>query len=157
MATSHGDALTVSPDGRTLSLWMGSNDMFANYSVANNKWTRLPLTYNFQDRLVATTNPTTGTVYFPGGYDESVMSQPLMVKVDRRLKTSTEAIPSSVDMLQTPNAFVWSKYRNSFIMHSFAKNPARAFYEYIPSNRQWKMLVSFLKTKIQHINVPFFF
>ncbi|KAF9912338.1 hypothetical protein EC991_011030 [Linnemannia zychae] len=137
LAADH--ALTVSQDGRMLTMWHpGVQNEFANYSIAGNKWTRYPVTFWFEIGLRAATDPTTGTVYFPGAQPGSPK---VMVKVDRDLNPTTEAIPSSVNITGTPNNFVWNKIRNSFILDlSGLDSPVDAFHEYTPSNGQWKTL-----------------
>ncbi|KAF9912339.1 hypothetical protein EC991_011031 [Linnemannia zychae] len=140
-------ALTVSQDGRTLSMWIGGepvNKVFANYSITDNKWTRLSVSYNLFFEVRAATDPTTGMVYFPAGDGLFTKAYQTLVKVDPSLRFTAEDIPlSAMHIPGTPNAFVWNKLRSSFIIYldsASAPPPAYPFYEYTPSNRQWKAL-----------------
>ncbi|KAF9912336.1 Multiple epidermal growth factor-like domains protein 8 [Linnemannia zychae] len=137
--SANDHALTVSPDGQTLSLWIGGVlNQFANYSVTDNKWTRLPINYWFEDELRAATDPSTGDIYFPAGYPKKMDT---MVKIDRNLNPTTEAIPPSVNFTKTGHSFIWNKLRNSFILNvSGPEKPLHPFHEYTPSNGQWKAL-----------------
>ncbi|KAF9123087.1 Multiple epidermal growth factor-like domains protein 8 [Mortierella sp. 14UC] len=134
----YAHTFSTSPDGRTLTVWMGLLGQVANYNIADNKWTQVPLPeFKFAYALPAATDPTTGTVYIPAGAFNNVRT---MVKYNIASGHTTEPIPSSVAISDRFKSFVWSKVRKSFILHAYTGETAYPFYEYTPSNAQWKVL-----------------
>ncbi|KAK3830337.1 MAG: hypothetical protein J3R72DRAFT_455962 [Linnemannia gamsii] len=141
-SVSYGHSMSVSPDGRTLTVWIYSAEtIVVNYSVTDNRWTRLPIKYENNNAARAVTDPTTGTVYIPAGtVAESAVRSNDLVKYNVASGISVEVIPSSVVIPQPGYLFVWSKVRKSFILYTGFSNTTNPFYEYTPSNGKWKGL-----------------
>ncbi|KAK3804798.1 MAG: hypothetical protein J3R72DRAFT_130096 [Linnemannia gamsii] len=149
--TSHDMALsgdlhsmTVSPDGKTLTTWYMRDSknpnayLAANYSIADNSWTLVPFSMALEFPQRPATDPTTGTVYIPGG---SVNS---MIKYNfAQGQIITEPIPPLVKTDFTTlygYSFVWCQARKSFIFFTSDISIKSSFFEYTPSNSQWRLL-----------------
>ncbi|KAK3830336.1 MAG: hypothetical protein J3R72DRAFT_478845 [Linnemannia gamsii] len=135
-------SLLVTPDGRTLTVWSGQT--VADYSITAKKWTKVPVSQQLSSyKLRAATDPTTGTVYIPAGFVRNAgveANTTSMVKYNVASGISGEPLPPSVAIYREPVAFVWSKVRKSFFMYTDRGDLANPFYEYTPSNGQWKEL-----------------
>ncbi|KAK3831872.1 MAG: hypothetical protein J3R72DRAFT_244255 [Linnemannia gamsii] len=135
------ESMTVSLDGKTLTTWCTPGT--ANYSIKSNSWTQpVGVNINLLANQRPATDPSTGTVYFPGGAVNSTIKynfeqgQPVI-----------ESIPANLFNTGTffQYSFVWCQARKSFILFTDdGFNPNNPFFEYTPSNSQWKALVSLM-------------
>jgi hypothetical protein len=139
-----GHALSVSLDGRTLTAWIGAENL-TNYNVVDNKWTKGPVPgFILAPMMSVDTDPKTGTVYIPQGIQGNFET---LLKYNVASGFTTEPIPSFVKLGLSKVKFVWSKVRKSFILQSIEDMSTYPFYEYTPSNGQWKVLVRFTELK----------
>ncbi|KAK3846225.1 MAG: hypothetical protein J3R72DRAFT_255318 [Linnemannia gamsii] len=131
-------SMTVSPDGKTLTTW--DRNSAANYSITSNSWTHILVDLDIDINHRPATDPTTGNVYFPGGSVNST------IKYNFALGHSIiESIPTTLGAITNSwPSFVWCQARKSFILFGGDTNTKNPFFEYTPSNSQWKVLVLIL-------------
>ncbi|KAG0219630.1 hypothetical protein BGX33_001802 [Mortierella sp. NVP41] len=104
-------SLSVSPDNKVLTIWgPGMPAGFvANYNIQDDTWTPvtpIPAQMNTPSRsMQAATDPTTGLVYIPGGYNNVSMA----VYSFETKEFSPAPMPPGMNVEQRYYAFVWSQ------------------------------------------------
>ncbi|KAK3830340.1 MAG: hypothetical protein J3R72DRAFT_478848, partial [Linnemannia gamsii] len=125
-------SMTVSLDGRTLTIWSSLSNLIADYSIMDKKWTKWPLILDLEGFPLIAADPTTETVF--------ILKPTYLSKYNAASGFSSEAIPPSVVNNQYISSFVRSEFRKSFILCTGTDNTPSTFHEYTPSNGQWKAL-----------------
>lgn len=132
-------SISVSPDKQNLTFWVAYPGMVLNYTIATDTWTQVskPSQLTSSGDLHAETDPRTGLVYYPGGYNNVSMGV-----YNPATQSFTPATSPNGFVNDRFYAFVWSEVRNTFIF--FGNTPIREtnpFVEYSTSTNKWTALV----------------
>lgn len=144
-----GHFLSFAPRGRSISVWdpSGTNSSIMGYSLDAKRWTKIgdrPMELTTQPGLQAVSHPTSGLVYIPSGRnnaDGDMLIYDLLTTI-----TTWAPMPpreSSSALQWYGYSFVWSSYRNSFLIFGGGGDVGSYFYEFNVSDNDWTGLVRF--------------
>ncbi|KAG0067162.1 hypothetical protein BGZ89_006393, partial [Linnemannia elongata] len=131
-------SISVSPDKQNITFWVAYPGMVLNYTIATDTWTQVPKPSQLTSSgdLHAETDPRTGLVYYPGGYNNVSMGV-----YNPATQSFTPATSPNGFVNDRFYAFVWSELRNTLIF--YGNTPIRAtnpFVEYSTSSNKWTAL-----------------
>ncbi|KAF9541109.1 hypothetical protein EC957_003390 [Mortierella hygrophila] len=131
-------SISVSPDKQNLTFWADYPGLVLNYTIATDTWTQVPTPsqLTFSSDLHSETDPRTGLVYNPCGYNN--VSMGVYNPATQSFTPATSPNGFVNDRFYT---FVWSEVRNSFIF--FGNTPIREtnpFVEYSTASNKWTAL-----------------
>lgn len=132
-------SISVSPDKQNITFWVAYPGMVLNYTIATDTWTQVPKPSQLTSSgdLHAETDPRTGLVYYPGGYNNVSMGV-----YNPATQSFTPATSPNGFVNDRFYASVWSELRNTLIF--YGNTPIRAtnpFVEYSTSSNKWTALV----------------
>ncbi|KAK5823545.1 hypothetical protein F5H01DRAFT_376459 [Linnemannia elongata] len=131
-------SISVSPDKQNITFWVAYPGMVLNYTIATDTWTQVPKPSQLTSSgdLHAETDPRTGLVYYPGGYNNVSMGV-----YNPATQSFTPATSPNGFVNDRFYASVWSELRNTLIF--YGNTPIRAtnpFVEYSTSSNKWTAL-----------------
>lgn len=142
VATAAGHSVSVSQDHRTLTFWQTSamitRKAVTNFNLVTNAWSDIPTPLMLSDALYnlpATTDPGTGMVYVPRGYNNSTM---LVYSPTTGVATS-QSMPPMILTDWFPS--VWSTLRGTLMLIGGEGGFGSYFYEFKPPNGPWTEVV----------------
>lgn len=160
---AHGHFLLVAPKRRNIAVWdpTGTSSSIMSYSLDANKWTKVgdqPKELTTIPGLQAVAHPTSGLMYIPSGRNNA--DGDMLIYDPLTLTTKWTPMPPrepSNGLQFYGYSFVWSSYRNSFLIFGGGGDVGSYFYEFKVSDNSWTELVCFWEGKGRQGSVPFVF